>query len=178
MEKEQIIWNVLKGRHDCSLRELEETTGMGLADLLTIVGKLAVEDKVRLSVSVNAEQGHTHLSRSEYLFARFMKLLAAHFTEERKVSFYASQMCISTKYLSTAVKQASGKSPTAWIKGKMMEEIKYRLCCTQDSIKEIAYGLNFPNLSFFGKYFKSDTGISPSLYRTICSVRGLNTSNI
>ncbi|WP_337625282.1 helix-turn-helix domain-containing protein, partial [Phocaeicola sp.] len=40
------------------------------------------------------------------------------------------------------------------------------LCHTQSSIKEIVNELKFPNLSFFGKYFKAHKGMSPKYYRT------------
>ena len=128
--------------------------------------QVAADGKITLSVSINAEKHYTHLTRHEYLFTCFTDLVSTHLDKERSINFYASQMCISPKYLSTIVKQVSGKTPTEYIKEKMIDEIKYRLCCTQASIKEIAYGLNFSNLSFFGKYFKADTGYSPSSYRT------------
>ena len=93
-------------------------------------------------------------------------LTAKYLPQERNINFYASKLCITPKYLSYIVKQASGKTPTILIKEKVMDEIKYRLCHTQATIKEITYALNFPNPSFFGKYFKAETGISPAAYRT------------
>lgn len=171
MNNEEIIWNMLKKKQIYSLSELKNTTGIGLAELLVTIGKMAKDGKIKMSISVNTEAHYMHLSRCEYLFAHFMDLVSTHLVKERSISFYASKMCISPQYLSTVVKQVSGKNPTVWIREKLMDEIKYRLCCTQDSIKEIAYGLNFPNLSFFGKYFKANSGLSPSLYRTVYSAR-------
>lgn len=176
MNKENIIWDILKEKHIFSLDDLKEKTDWNFSELFTTVSRLAADGKITLSVSINAEKHYTHLSRYEYLFTCFMDLVSTHLDKERSINFYASQMCISPKYLSTIVKQVSGKTPTEYIKEKMIDEIKYRLCCTQASIKEIAYGLNFSNLSFFGKYFKADTGYSPSSYRTKHSAK-MNINN-
>ena len=108
-----------------------------------------------------------YVSHQEDLFFQFMKLLSDHITSERSVTYYASQLCITPKYLSTVVKLVSGKTPTDWIKEKLIDEMKYRLCHSQATIKEIAFQLHFPNNSFFGKYFKAATGVSPTRYRLI-----------
>ena len=166
--KEQELWEAIKGKCCFSLGELKEKTGLDFTELFPMVGRLAMDGKVVLSVSVNAESNYVHQSRNEYLFARFMELVSTYLSVERSISFYASKLCISPKYLTSVVKQVSGKTPTTLIREKVMDEIKYKLCCTQSTIKEIAYGLNFPNLSFFGKYFKAETGVSPSVYRMMC----------
>ena len=63
------------------------------------------------------------------------------------------------------VKAASGKTPTKWIQEETIKEIERMLCHTRMPIKEIVYRLNFPNASFFGKYFKAQKGMSPKHYR-------------
>ena len=164
---EQTIWNAVKGKQRFSFTELKERTGLNFTELFSWVEQSVLNGKISLSVSVNAEANYAHQSRDEYLYTRFMDLVTIHFAEDRSIRFYASKLRISPKYLSTVMKNVCGKTPSLLIKEKVMDEIKYRLCCTQESIKEIAYGLNFPNLSFFGKYFKAETGLSPSTYRTI-----------
>lgn len=166
MELQRVL-DILQGRRNFPLMELKEKTGMTFTELCQSVEYLALNGKVILSVSINTEATRMYQSRCEYLYNRFMDLVSTYFTENRNVGFYASKLCISPRYLSFVVKQICGKTPTVLIKEKVMEEIKFRLCCTQESIKEIAYGLNFPNLSFFGKYFKAETSISPSIYRAI-----------
>ena len=74
-------------------------------------------------------------------------------------------MSITSKYLTTVVKAASGKTPAQWIREETIKEIERMLCHTQMPIKEIVYRLNFPNSSFFGKYFKAQKGMSPKHYR-------------
>lgn len=166
---EYSIKNAIGGKQNFSLVELQEKTGMGLSDLLSCVEQMVLNGEATLSVSINAESCYVHKSRYECLYAGFMDLVSVHFTDSRNVDFYASRLCISRNHLYSVVKQICGKTPAVLIKEKVIGEIKYRLCCTQESIKEIAYGLNFPNLSFFGRYFKGETGVSPSAYRAIHS---------
>jgi len=104
-------------------------------------------------------------SRADAIFARFIRLLEKHFTEERRVSFYAKLLCITPKYLSETVKQVSKRTPNEWIDNYVTAEIRVLLKNSNKSIKEIAEALHFPNQSFLGKYFKEHTGMSPSEYR-------------
>jgi AraC-like DNA-binding protein len=104
-------------------------------------------------------------SHKDLLFQKFMLLLNENHTRERSVNFYADQLHISPKYLSTLVLEASGKKATYWINSFVVLEAKSLLKFSLMNIQEIAYALNFPNQSFFGKYFKRVTGITPSEYR-------------
>ncbi len=112
-------------------------------------------------------QEKEYTSRSEEYFSRFMKLLSIHYKQERKVDFYASRLCVTSKYLSFMVKKVSGKTPSRWVDEVVMEEIDYLLKNSTISIKEIAYQMNFANISFFGKFVKRYTGVSPHRYRTM-----------
>ena len=81
------------------------------------------------------------------------------------MGFYARQLCITPKYLTTLIKRISGLSVSEWIDNYVIIEAKTLLKYSTMSIQEIAYCLNFPNQSFFGKYFRSHTGMTPSAYR-------------
>lgn len=105
-------------------------------------------------------------SRAEEYFRQFTALLGKHYLRERSVSFYARQLCITPKYLTTLIKRVSGKSVSEWIDHFVILEAKTLLKYSDKSIQEIAYCLNFPNQSFFGSYFKRNTGLSPSQYKT------------
>ncbi len=104
-------------------------------------------------------------SRSEEYFRRFIKELSEHYLERQPVTFYADRLCISSRYLTTIVRRVSGLSVTDWMNRYVITEAKYLLKYSDMSIQEVAYKLNFPNQSFFGKYFKQHLGISPSAYR-------------
>lgn len=105
------------------------------------------------------------LKREEVLFNQFINLLTEHHRKERRVDFYAEQLFLSPKHFSTVVKKVSGKTAGEWIDEYVVLEAKALLKYSAMSIQEVAYYMNFPNPSFFGKYFKHHTGMSPSEYK-------------
>lgn len=104
------------------------------------------------------------VSHLQFDFERFMSLVAQHHLQQRAVKFYATQMSLTPNYLTTIVKDYSGRTASQWIDQYVVLEAKTMLRFSGLSIQEIAYRLNFPNQSTFGKYFKKQTGLSPSNY--------------
>ena len=104
-------------------------------------------------------------NRAEEYFRQFTELLGEHYKHERSVGFYARQLCITPKYLTTLIKRISGNSVSEWIDNYVILEAKTLLKYSNMSVQEIAYYLNFPNQSFFGSYFKRNAGMSPSQYK-------------
>ena len=104
-------------------------------------------------------------NRAEEYFRQFTELHGEHYKHERSVGFYARQLCITPKYLTTLIKRISGKSVSEWIDNYVILEAKTLLKYSNMSVQEIAYYLNFPNQSFFGSYFKRNAGMSPSQYK-------------
>lgn len=104
-------------------------------------------------------------NRAEEYFKQFTALLGEHFREERSVGFYAQKLFITPKYLTTLIKRISGLSVSEWIDNYVIIEAKTLLKYSTMSVQEIAYNLNFANQSFFGSYFKRNTGMSPSQYK-------------
>lgn len=104
-------------------------------------------------------------SRQEQIFHNFNYILAKHYTKERQLDFYANELCISPKYLSTIVKTVTGIGASEWICNMVIIHAKSRLGTTTLTVQQIADELNFPNPSFFGQYFKRYTGITPNEYR-------------
>lgn len=102
---------------------------------------------------------------SRRIFKQFMEELAADGGLHRSVSYFADRLCYSAKYISSVVKEVSGRTPTEWINEYAIEQIKYHLKHSDKSVKEIAEMLDFPNQSFFGKYVKTHLGMSPARYR-------------
>ena len=103
--------------------------------------------------------------RGELIFEEFTSLLQRYNKRERNVGFYARQLNITPKYLSSVVKEVSGRTAARWIDESVILEAKALLKYSGMSIQEIAYSLNFSTQSFFGKYFKQHTGTSPSRYK-------------
>ncbi|MDO5447544.1 MAG: helix-turn-helix domain-containing protein [Prevotellaceae bacterium] len=103
--------------------------------------------------------------RADIIFANFLKLVEENFRTERRVTWYSDKLCISPKYLSTVIKDASHRTPNDWIDYYVILEARVMLKNTNKSIKEVADYLNFPNQSFFGKFFKERVGCSPLAFR-------------
>ena len=116
-------------------------------------------------INQREQPGEIKQGRCEVLFDEFMSLLQQYNKRERNVSFYAKQLNITPKYLSSVVKEVSGKTAARWIDESVILEAKALLKYSGMSIQEIAYHLNFSTQSFFGKYFKQHTGTSPSRYK-------------
>ena len=104
-------------------------------------------------------------TRKEYIFERFYESLVESYQSERSVKFYADQLCLTPKHLSGVVKEVSGKTVGEWIDEFVILEAKALLNSSSMNIQEIADRLNFANQSFFGKYFKHYTNMSPKEYR-------------
>lgn len=104
-------------------------------------------------------------ARVNQIFERFIALVTEYHNTERGVAFYADKLCLTPKYLSKLVKQASGRSAPAWIDSFVILEAKNMLKYSDKTIKEIVYALHFPNQSVFYKFFKAHTGMTPSEYR-------------
>ena len=83
----------------------------------------------------------------------------------RRVDVFASQLNITPRYLSAILKEVMNRRPSVYIQHFTLKAIEHRLRFTEMTMQEIAYDLRFPNASFFGKYFKEHTGMTPLEYR-------------
>lgn len=103
--------------------------------------------------------------RQDLLFSRFLEILSSQPVKRHPVSFYAAKLCVTPKYLATLCTCVSGKSPIKWITEYTLEDVYTQLRLTDKSLKEIAVQTGFPNNSFFGKFFREKTGMTPLEYR-------------
>lgn len=117
------------------------------ADITSSHGKLA--------------SGHRQME----LYNKFVKSVKTNYMRHRDVAFYASDICVSPGHLARIVKKISGKPVSEWIKDYVILEAKVMLRLKEIAIYEISESLNFPNPSFFSKYFREKEGMSPSQYR-------------
>ena len=104
-------------------------------------------------------------SQKDRLFQRFMSILSRPNNTEREVRAYAEQLLVTPKYLSAVCKEKTGRTAMDWITESTVSHIKYYLLQTDLTIKEIAFKLDFPDVSFFCKYVKKHLGKSPVEYR-------------
>lgn len=117
------------------------------------------------SIHQNINISTRTFSRGEEILKRLVQHIIKHYTKERSVSFYADLLHISPQHLSTTVNKVTGKTVTDIIAKLVITDAEAKLKSTDLTIQEIAYSLNFPDISFFGKYFKRYTGMSPKQYR-------------
>ena len=111
------------------------------------------------------DQTTSDTSQKDRLFQRFMSILSRPTNTEREVRAYAEQLLVTSKYLSAVCKEKSGRTAMDWITENTVSHIKYYLLQTDLSVKEIAFKLDFPDVSFFCKYVKKHLGESPMEYR-------------
>ncbi|MDO4195352.1 MAG: helix-turn-helix domain-containing protein [Prevotellaceae bacterium] len=104
-------------------------------------------------------------TREQQLFSDFIRLVSQHAPMHHTLDFYASHLCVTPRYMSTIVSNVSGKTAKYWIDEAIVNAIKVQLRYTDKQVSEIAYDMNFPNPSFFCKYFKRLTGMTPIDYR-------------
>jgi len=103
--------------------------------------------------------------RKEQLAFEFFQLMLQYHKEHHEVAFYAEKMFITPKYLSTVIKEVSGRSAKDWIIEYIMLEIKLLLKYSALNIQEITVRTNFSNQASLGRFFKKHTGMSPSEYK-------------
>lgn len=102
---------------------------------------------------------------SSELIERFLNLVEREYKYHRDLGYYAAELCKSAKYLSSTIKKFSGKTATEWIEHYVVIDAKAQLRSSRKTIDEISFDLGFPSQSYFGKYFKRVTGLSPRAYR-------------
>ena len=103
--------------------------------------------------------------RVRELFNHFMMLLEKDYKISRDVNYYAAQMNISSKYLTNIVNQITGHTPKTIIDQYVILQLKMHLKRTTQSIKEMAWEFHFADVSFFCRYFKKHTGLTPQQIR-------------
>lgn len=113
----------------------------------------------------SAKPVKTSATHGEELTDHFFRILHKHFRENRNVAFYASQLCITPKHLSKIISRQTGHIPSYWIANFTVGEAKMLLKSTNRTITQLSEELNFPNSSFFARYFKRHAGTSPLEYR-------------
>lgn len=103
--------------------------------------------------------------RVSELFNQFMQLLEEDYRVSQRVDYYARKLNIGAKYLTSIVKAVNGLTPKAMIDHYVTMQIKLRLRTSDVSVKELAWEFHFADASFFGRYFRQRTGMTPQEFR-------------
>ena len=99
------------------------------------------------------------------LLLKYRMLVEKQYTATRLVQKYAGQLGVSANYLNVLVRKYLGKSALNLINERVILEIKRRLLRTEKGVSEIAYDLGFDELSYFSRFFKRHTGMTPIAFR-------------
>jgi len=105
-------------------------------------------------------------NRRDDVLKTFMESLYRNYRKEHEVAFYAQEQNLTCRYFSSIIKDRSGQTPSTWIATAILVEAKQLLQSSPMSVKDISDHLCFPNQSYFGKWFKNHTGISPLEFKS------------
>lgn len=152
---EEIFTEGRSGREDLFSAEIMYSLFRALAYRISRV----IDDRMKTRKETPSLPRHTAYSNA------FIEELSHNYMQERSVGFYADRLHLTPKYLTTLLRTTTGRTATQWIDDYVVLEAKNLLKYSSMNIQEVAYYLHFPNQSFFGKYFKQHTGMTPSAYR-------------
>lgn len=136
----------------------EIARGLVQALIFNIYAAIVTEEK-------RMESKSPGIDRKRYIYDHFMEAVQQHYSRERDTKFYADLLCISPKYLSQVVYKVSGNYAQDHIREFVISEAKALLKTREYTVQQICDILNFNSLSFFSKYFKNATGLSPIQYQ-------------
>ena len=151
----------------CSYKMFYESSILSYASLRTRENKEIVKAVLTMFIQGATEiyklQNNWYLSsqsRKYEIYQEFLKLVMKHYTIHHGTSFYADELGLSLPHFCSTIKKAAGNTPSV-----ILMEAKSRLKSTDEPVKNIALSLGFNNISFFNKFFKQHTGITPQEYR-------------
>lgn len=147
-------------------RRREDGEGLLQTQLLAALGR-AVCYEIMLAYARSYPLRPLPPERHDRVFQDFLFALNRHFRTRRDVAFYAGLCCLTPRHFTTVIRTRSGRTAHQWITRTVIAEASRRLSDPAAGIKQIAEELGFPNQSFFGRYFKQHTGLSPSEFRAV-----------
>lgn len=139
LEEENIFWEMIRKRN--------EVIGLLLSKAVELIFN-------------NDDQNHY-----SPIFSKFLPLIDEYFKEERSVSFYAEKLNISPNYLNVICKKSINSSASSLIQDRILLEAKRLLKVSEMSVKDIVFDLGFYDQASFSKFFKSQTGMTPSQFK-------------
>ena len=106
------------------------------------------------------------------LTARFLELLNSDSVADRSVSAYADRLCVTPNHLSAVVRQQSGQTVMQFVNTRLVLRAKVLLVDTTLSVYEVADRLGFADTAAFSRFFKRETGTTPTEYLTTPMLAG------
>lgn len=161
---------------------LSDNSSKYLKEYLSLISNMTTNTTLKIDPELTSLAFHTILTvvkltyrkcyiinyqpnRKKEICRELIQLIMQHYQTERRAQFYADKLGVSIQHLSTTVKEVTGKNTLSIISYIVIMDAKAKLKSTNMTIQEIAYSLNFPSASFFGKYFKKNVGMTPVEFR-------------
>lgn len=101
----------------------------------------------------------------QVLLGKYVQLVNNHYIDKRTVKEYADMLAVTPNHLSQSVKAVTGKNALTFIADRLLNEAKSLIQYTGFDITEISYKLGFSDPANFGKFFRTQAGMSPSEFR-------------
>lgn len=99
------------------------------------------------------------------LVRRFKQLVSEQFETQTSIQEYADTLNVSVSRLNNVIKEATGQTPGQIVRNEQVLAAKRLLAHSDLNVAEICYRLNFEDPSYFGRFFKRETGFSPMAFR-------------
>lgn len=104
-------------------------------------------------------------SKEPLILQSLIDAIELNFKTKHSAGNYADMLNISAKALAKLSKNYFNKTLTDLIAERIIIEAKRELYMTNKSVKEIAYELGYDDEHYFSRFFKTNTDVSPQLYR-------------
>ncbi len=115
--------------------------------------------------SIDTQTGQSVSKKYLVIYKNFKHLVDAHFMENNTASVYAARLNITPHHLNEVTKRITGRTATEVIRARRILEAKRLLTFTDQTVAEIAAGLNHFDGSYFAKLFKAEVGLSPTAFK-------------
>jgi len=120
---------------------------------------------IKIARHIDRPANDSGIIKTNRYLKKFFDLLHQNFKKVKSVSEYAGMMAVSATYLNEVIKSATGFPVSYHIQQHVIIEAKRQALFTDLSMKEIAYGLGFDDITHFSKYFKGFAGQNFTEYR-------------
>lgn len=144
------------------IAEIARPDGYSVEMLRSILDLILTTCSARYQVS----ESLMNKGKGQILVKRFFHFLEENHRKNLSLNEYAQMIGVTANHLTQTIKQLTGKTSSQIIKDKQLLEIKRLLVHTNLSVSEIAGQLNFDDQSYFTKFFKRETGVTPLQYRS------------
>ena len=135
------------------------------SEIVQVLVRALLLELCHLFEQLDGNMSEQKMSQGKVLFNKFLSLVSNSDVKRQPITYYASQLAITPKYLTMLCLKYSNKTASQWVIQYTIEDIRFYLLNSHLSIKEISAKLGFANMSHFGSYVRKHLGVSPSEFR-------------